>query len=78
MCATFDLYLEQLDLKTAFLHGELKEEIYMLQLKGFAVKGKENLVCRLNKSLYSLKQVPRCWYKRFDSIIMSFRYSKLS
>ncbi|KAH9650921.1 hypothetical protein KPL70_026553 [Citrus sinensis] len=59
MCATFDLYIEQLDLKTAFLHGELEEEIYMLQPEGFAEIGKENLVCRLNKSLYGLKQAPR-------------------
>ena len=50
----------------------------MLQPEGFAKKGKENLVCRLNKSLYSLKQTPRCWYKRFDSLIMSLGYSRLS
>ena len=78
MCATFDLHLEQLDVKTAFLHGELEEEIYMLQPEGFAETGKENLVCRLNKSLYGLKQAPRCWYKRFDSFIMSLGYNRLS
>uniref|UniRef100_A0A2N9HLU0 Uncharacterized protein n=1 Tax=Fagus sylvatica TaxID=28930 RepID=A0A2N9HLU0_FAGSY len=78
MCATFDLYLEQLDVKTAFLHGELEEEIYMLQPEGFEEKGKENLVCKLNKSLYGLKQAPRCWYKRFDSFIMSLGYNRHS
>lgn len=77
MCATFDLHLEQLDVKTAFLHGDLKDEIYMLQPEGFEEKGKENLVCRLTKSLYGLKQAPRCWYKRFDSFIMSLGYSRL-
>ncbi|KAH9752533.1 Integrase catalytic domain-containing protein [Citrus sinensis] len=56
MCATFDLYLEQLDVKTAFLHGKLEEEIYILQPEGFAEIGKENMVYRLNKSLYRLKQ----------------------
>ena len=78
MCATFDLHLEQLDVKTAFLHGNLEEEIYMLQPEGFAEIGKENLVCRLNKSLYDLKQAPRCWYKRFDFFIISLEYNKLS
>ena len=65
-------------MKTAFLHGELEEEIYMLQLEGFDEKGNENLVCRLNKSLYGLKQAPKCWYKRFDSFIMSLGYNRLS
>ncbi|KAH9727213.1 Integrase catalytic domain-containing protein [Citrus sinensis] len=78
MCATFDLHLEQFDVKIAFLHRELEEEIYMLQPEGFAEKRKENLACRLNKSLYSLKQAPRCWYKRFDSFIMSLGYNRLS
>jgi len=78
MCAIFDLHLEQLDVKTAFLHGELEEEIYMLKPEGFAETDKENLVCRLNKSLYSLKQAPRYWYKRFDSFIISLGYNRLS
>ncbi|KAE8683046.1 hypothetical protein F3Y22_tig00111220pilonHSYRG00128 [Hibiscus syriacus] len=78
MCATLNLHLEQLDVKTAFLHGNLEEEIYMLQPEGFEEKEKKNLVCRLNKSLYDLKQVPRCWYKRFDSFIMCLGYNRLN
>jgi ATP-binding cassette subfamily B (MDR/TAP) protein 1 len=65
-------------LKISFLHGELEKEIYMLQLEGFVEKGKEKLVCMLNKSLYGLKQEPRCWYKRFDSFIISLGYNRLS
>lgn len=59
LVATDDLYLEQLDVKIKFLHGDLEEEIYMHQPEGHEVKGKENLVCRLKKSLYGLKQAPR-------------------
>ena len=57
-------------MKTAFLHGELEEEIYMDQPEGFIVPGKENFVCKLKKFLYGLKQSPRQWYKRFDSFML--------
>jgi len=67
MCAALDLHLEQLDVKTALLHGELEEEIYMLQAEGFKEQGKENLACKLTKSLYGLKHAPKCWYKRHSS-----------
>ena len=54
-----DLHLEQLNVKTTFLHGDLEEEIYMQHPQGYEVKEKKNLVCRLKKSLYGLKQAPR-------------------
>ena len=55
IAAAFDLEVEQMDVKTAFLHGDLEEEIYMKQPEGFVVKGKKELVCKLKKSLYGLK-----------------------
>lgn len=61
--AMHDYVLEQLDVKTAFLHGELEEDIYMDQSEGYVIPGKEDLVCRIKKSLYGLKQSPREWYK---------------
>jgi ATP-binding cassette subfamily B (MDR/TAP) protein 1 len=61
--AMHDYELEQLDVKTGFLHGELEEVIYMDQPEGFVVPGKENLIYRLKKSLYGLKQSPTQWYK---------------
>ena len=61
------LKLHQLDVATAFLNGELDEEFFMKQPEGFAVKGQEPLVCRLNRSIYGLKQSPRCWNSVLDS-----------
>jgi len=57
--AQFDLELEQLDVKTTFLHRELEEEIYMKQPKGYIQEGQGNKVCLLKKSLYRLKQSPK-------------------
>jgi hypothetical protein len=59
LVAVKDFHLEQLDVKTTFLHGYLEEEIYMQQPQGYEVKGKNNLVCRLKKRLYGLKKNPR-------------------
>ena len=50
--SAFDFEVEQMDVKKTFLHGDLEEDINMKQLKGFAVKGKKELVCRLKKSMY--------------------------
>ena len=59
--------IHQLDVKYAFLNGDLKEEVYLVQLEGFVKQGQEHLVCRLRKTLYGLKQVPRSWYVKIDT-----------
>ncbi|KAJ0865779.1 putative RNA-directed DNA polymerase [Helianthus annuus] len=76
LAASLDLEVEQMDVKTAFLHGDLDKEIYMEQPEGFQVKGKEDYVCKLQKSLYGLKQAPRQWYKKFESIMGKQGYRK--
>ncbi len=60
--ATKDLALHQFDVTNAFLHGDLKEEVYMLPLPGFAHEFGENEVCKLKKTLYGLKQSPQAWF----------------
>ncbi|KAK8921663.1 hypothetical protein KSP39_PZI019972 [Platanthera zijinensis] len=76
MAASMDLEVEQMDVKTAFLHGDLEEELYMEQPEGFVAKGKHHLVCRLKKSLYGLKQAPRQWYRKFDSFMMKSKFQR--
>ena len=74
--AADNLELIQLDVKTAFLHVDLQEEIYMEHPKGFVASGLEHLVCRLRKSLYGLKQAPRQWYKKSDDFIQSIGFAR--
>lgn len=71
-----DLELEQLDVKTAFLHGDLEEEIYMSQPEGYEVEGKEHWVCLLRKSLYGLKQSPRQWNQKFDQFMKEIGFQR--
>ncbi|KAK1669147.1 hypothetical protein QYE76_057306 [Lolium multiflorum] len=76
LVAHFDLELHQMDVKTAFLNGDLDEDIYMTQPEGFVVEGKEHLACRLKKSIYGLKQASRQWYLKFDKIIRTFGFTE--
>ena len=64
----YDLELEQMDVNTSFLHGELEETIYMQQSEGFVEDNTK--VCLLKKSLYELKQSRRQWYRRFDEFLV--------
>ena len=74
--ATGSFHLEQLDVKTTFLQGDLDEEIYMAQPQRFEVKDKENVVCKLMKSLYGLKQAPWQRYLKFDNFMHEHGYSR--
>ena len=61
-----------MNVKTAFLNGSLDETIYMVQPEGFITKGQEKKVCKLQKSIYGLKQASRSWNIKFDQSIKSF------
>lgn len=74
LVAHYDLELHQMDVKTAFLNGDLEEEVYMDQPEGFLTTGKDNLVCKLKKSIYGLKQASRQWYLKFNDTITSFGF----
>ena len=72
-----DLELDSMDVSSAFLNGDLEEEIYMSQPEGFVVPGKEHLVCRLKKSLYGLKQSPRQWYAKLNDMFMKLGFRRI-
>ena len=71
LSAIHGLEIHQMDVKTAFLNGELEEEVYMNQPEGFKVKGQEMKVCKLVRSLYGLKQAPKQWHQKFDDVVLA-------
>jgi hypothetical protein len=76
-CASnLDWNLHQLDLKNAFLHGDLREEVYMHIPPGFSTTQTEGKVLRLHRSLYGLKQSPRAWFDRFYRAIIPMGYKQ--
>ncbi|MCO5571892.1 hypothetical protein L7F22_025640 [Adiantum nelumboides] len=78
LVAIDDIKLVQMDVKTAFLHGDLDEDVYIKQPEGFEIKlekaTRAKLVCRLKKALYGVKQGSRQWYIKFDKYIQSQGY----
>jgi hypothetical protein len=76
LAAVFGWKLHQMDVKTAFLNGEVEQEVYIEQPEGFIIHDKRSHVCKLKKALYGLKQAPRAWYGRIDSFLQSLGFSK--
>jgi hypothetical protein len=68
--------VHHLDVKTAFLNGELEEEVYVSQPDGFLEKGKEKHVLKLSKALYGLRQAPRAWNIKLDKSLRSLKFTK--
>ena len=63
-----------MDVKIAFLHGDLEEDIYMRQLEGYIEY--LSLVCKVRKSLYGIKQSSRAWYAKMDAFLMSHKFER--
>lgn len=70
IAAQLGLDIDQLDVKTAFLNGDLVEDVVMEQPEGFVIKGKEDKVYTLNKSIYGLKQAAKCWYDKINEVLV--------
>ncbi|KAK1644404.1 hypothetical protein QYE76_062209, partial [Lolium multiflorum] len=70
----FDYEIWQMDVKTAFLNGDIEEELYMVQPKGFVDPKNADKVCKLQRSIYGLKQASRSWNRRFDKVIKDFGF----
>ncbi|GKD05978.1 retrotransposon protein, putative, ty1-copia subclass [Tanacetum coccineum] len=74
--AFYDYEIRQMDVKTAFLNGYLEEDIYMVQLEDFVDPKHPKKVCKLQRSIYGLKQASRSWNKRFDEEIKRFGFAQ--
>jgi hypothetical protein len=78
VAAERDLNMLQLDVKTAFLNGDLNEELYMTQPTGFVASGREGEVCKLNRSIYGLKQASRAWNIKIHGFLIKFGFIRSS
>ena len=74
IAAYYDYEIWQMDIKTAFLNGFLKEELYMMHPEGFVDPKNANKVCKLQRSIYGLVQASRSWNVRFDEMIKAFGF----
>ena len=76
IAAHFDYEIWQMDVKTAFLNGNLTEDVYMMQPECFVDPTNAGKICKLRKSIYGLKQASRSWNIRFDEVVKGFDFIK--
>jgi len=76
LAAQWKLKVFQLDVKSAFLNGDLQEEVFVEQPLGFVKAGEEGKVYKLQKALYGLKQAPRAWYSKIDSFFLQNEFER--
>ena len=76
MAAAKDWRIHHLDVKSAFLNGELAETVFVKQASGFAVKGAEHMVLKLRKVLYGLRQAPRAWTDKLDATLGKLGFTR--
>ena len=76
LAVNFDWPLRQYDIKNAFLHGDLKEDIYMNIPPGYRDSTMKGKVCKLKKALYGLKQSPRAWFGRFSQTMKALNFKQ--
>ena len=76
IAAYFDYEIWQMDVKIAFLNGNLTEDVYMMQPEGFVDPTNTEKICKLRKSIYGLKQASRSWNIRFDEVVKGFGFIK--
>lgn len=76
LAAQNNLRLHQMDVKTPFMNGLLDEEVNMSLPEGLNISSEKNMVCKLNKSIYGLKQSSRQWYQRIDSFLLQIAFTR--
>jgi hypothetical protein len=76
IAAYYDYEIWQMDVKTAFLNGHLSEDVYMTQPEGFVNPKNAGKICKLQRSIYGLKQASRSWNIRFDEVVKGFGFIK--
>ena len=76
LVANLNWSLHQFDVKNAFLHGDLEEEVYMDIPPGYMTSSKTEVVCKLQKALYRLKQSPRAWFGRFSLAMRKYEFTQ--